>query len=74
MPGARPAADRHLADLVTGWWAGGVRLPAAILTWLHRDEVRDRLYSAFERDHDASWADDLARAYDALAWQVRPDL
>ncbi|MEV0151246.1 MULTISPECIES: hypothetical protein [unclassified Nonomuraea] len=61
-----PAADRHLADLVTGW-AGGARLPAAVLTWLHSDVVRARLYDAFERDHDASWADDLARAYDLLS-------
>ncbi|MGW4475421.1 hypothetical protein ACWENQ_37625 [Nonomuraea sp. NPDC004354] len=63
-----PAADRHLADLVTGW-VRGVHLPAAVLTWLHRDRVRERLYSAFERDHDMPWADDLARAYDVLAWR-----
>ena len=60
------AADRHLADLVTGW-AEGVPPPAAVITWLHRGAVRDRLYVAFERDHEASWADDLARAYDFLA-------
>ncbi|MGW5688949.1 hypothetical protein [Nonomuraea sp. NPDC003754] len=63
-----PAADRHLADLVTGW-VRGVHLPAAVLTWLHRDRVRERLFSAFERDHDTPWADDLARAYDVLAWR-----
>jgi hypothetical protein len=67
-----PAADRHIADLVIGW-VSGAQLPAAVLTWLHRDVVRDRLYCAFERDHDASWADDLARAYDLLSWQVRSD-
>lgn len=63
-----PAADRHLADLVIGW-VGGVQLPDAVFTWMHRSMVRDRLYGAFERDHDVSWADDLARAYDFLAWQ-----
>ncbi|SDJ96162.1 hypothetical protein [Nonomuraea jiangxiensis] len=67
------AADRHIADLVIGW-VGGAQLPAAVLTWLHRDVVRDRLYDAFERDHDAAWADDLARAYDLLSWQVSSDM
>lgn len=67
------AADRHIADLVIGW-VRGAELPAAVLTWLHRDMVRDRLYGAFELDHDASWADDLARAYDLLSWQVRSEM
>jgi hypothetical protein len=67
------AADHHIADLVIGW-VSGVQLPAAALAWLHRDVVRDRLYGAFERHHDASWADDLARAYDLLSWRVRSDL
>lgn len=60
------AADRHLADLVTGW-VEGVQLSTAVIRWLHRGVVRDRLYVAFERDHDAPWSGDLARAYDFLA-------
>ncbi|SPL88275.1 unnamed protein product [[Actinomadura] parvosata subsp. kistnae] len=67
-----PAANRHLADLVTGW-AGGARLPAEVLTWLHGELVRDRLLAAFERDHDSAWADDLARAYDLLGWRAGSD-
>jgi len=31
----------------------------------------DRLISAFARDHDATWADDLAMASDILSWQLR---
>lgn len=60
------AADHHLADLVGGW-VSGVRLSAEVLDWLRRDATRERLHGAFERDHDAPWADDLARAYDLLA-------
>ncbi|MEU6076810.1 hypothetical protein [Micromonospora sp. NPDC047074] len=57
-----PAADRHLAEAVGEMARGsGARTP-----WLRRGAVRDRLCRAFERDHEESWADDLARAYDLL--------
>jgi hypothetical protein len=59
------AADRHLAELVTGCDFAARRV-ATKLTWLRRETVRDRLYRAFERDHDAPWAGDLARAYDLV--------
>ncbi|GAA0967616.1 hypothetical protein GCM10009555_011620 [Acrocarpospora macrocephala] len=61
-----PEADRHLADLVVGWVSGS-HLPDAVLTWLHCDSTRNRLYGAFELHHDTPWADDFARAYDYLA-------
>jgi hypothetical protein len=60
------AADRLLAELVAGW-VRGAPLPAAAVTWLHRQVVRDRLHAGFERDHGCSWADDLAQGYDFLA-------
>lgn len=64
-----PEADRHVAGLV-GAWARGARLPGSVPAWLGRDAVRERLYAAFERDHAADWAGELAAAYDLLA--VRP--
>ncbi|MDG4829060.1 hypothetical protein O7627_07035 [Solwaraspora sp. WMMD1047] len=59
------AADRHLADTVNGPVFVD-RRSATLAAWLRRETVRDRLYRAFERDHDMSWADDLARAYDLV--------
>jgi len=58
-----PAPDRHLAELVNGF-NFAARKPSAVRDWLRRETVRDRLRRAFERDHDRSWADDLARAHD----------
>jgi hypothetical protein len=58
-------ADRHLADAVNGCNFAS-RRPSALGDWLRREIVRDRLHRAFERDHDAVWADDLARAYDLV--------
>lgn len=63
-----PAADQHLAQLVnTGSFAGRRRQVTA--AWVCRDAIRDRLLTAFERDHNAAWADDLAMAYDILSWR-----
>jgi hypothetical protein len=59
------AADRHLADTVNGL-NFAARRSSTLDAWLHRETVRDRLYRAFERDHDSLWADDLAQAYDLL--------
>ncbi|WP_203920703.1 hypothetical protein [Rugosimonospora africana] len=59
------AADRHLADTVNGL-NFAARGPRTLDAWLRRATVRDRLYEAFERDHDSNWADDLAQAYDLL--------
>jgi hypothetical protein len=59
------APDRHLADAVNGH-NFAARKPSTMDTWLRRETVRDRLYRAFERDHESSWADDLAQAYDLL--------
>jgi hypothetical protein len=42
------------------------RRPSAMVAWLRRQSVRDRLHRAFERDHDTPWADDPARAYDLV--------
>lgn len=60
-----PAADRHLADLVAHWVRGS-GLTEAVVTWLRRAAVRERLYLAFSRDVDGVAADDYARAYDLL--------
>lgn len=60
------SADRHLAYTVNNYNFAS-RRPSALGGWLRREMVRDRLYRAFERDQDAVWADDLARAYDLLA-------
>lgn len=60
-----PAADRHLADAVNGL-NDAARGSSTLDAWLRREAVRDRLYRAFERDHDSIWADDLAQAYDLL--------
>lgn len=66
IPG--PAADQHLAQLVnTGSFADRRRKVTA--AWLCREAIRDRLLTAFERDHNAAWADDLAMAYDILGRQ-----
>jgi hypothetical protein len=59
------AADRHLAAAVNGLNFAS-RKSGSLDTWLRRDAVRDRLYRAFERDHESTWANDLARAYDLL--------
>lgn len=60
-----PASDQHLAQLVsTGGFAG--RRCTVASAWVCREAIRDRLLTAFERDHDAVWADDLAVAYDIL--------
>lgn len=59
------AADRHLADAVNGR-SFAARTSSILDTWLRRETVRDRLYRAFERDHESIWADDLAQAYDLL--------
>lgn len=59
------SADRHLADAVNGCNFAS-RRPSDLGDWLRREMVRDRLYRAFERDHDVVWADDLARAYDLV--------
>lgn len=63
-----PAADRHLALLVNEHDFTDPRR-SAITAWLCREAMRDRLLTAFERDHDAAGADDLAMAYDLLCWQ-----
>jgi len=59
------SADRHLAETVNGLNFAAQK-PSALGDWLRRDTTRDRLYRAFERDHNSAWADDLARAYDLL--------
>lgn len=59
------SADRHLADAVNGCNFAS-RRPSDLGDWLRREMVRDRLRRAFERDHDAVWADDLARAHDLV--------
>jgi hypothetical protein len=59
------AADRHLADAVNGL-SFAARKSSALDRWLRSETVRDRLYRAFERDHDSIWADDFARANDLL--------
>ncbi|MET7964045.1 hypothetical protein [Micromonospora zamorensis] len=59
------SADRHLAEAVSSLNFARPK-PGVLGDWLRRDTVRDRLHRAFERDHDAPWADDLARAYDLL--------
>ena len=46
-----PAADRHLAELVSGL-NYGARRPDPLVDWAIRDAVRDRLCHAFERDVD----------------------
>jgi hypothetical protein len=63
-----PAADQHLALLVNGHGFAD-RRRKVVTAWLCREAIRDRLLTAFERDHNAAWADDLARAYDILCWQ-----
>ncbi|MCU1646960.1 MAG: hypothetical protein JWN03_7235 [Nocardia sp.] len=57
------AADRHLAALVNemGWVSDQ---EGAVVAWLRREVVQERLFRAYERDHAAVWADDFARAYD----------
>lgn len=64
------AADRHLAHLVNDHDFAGARR-GALTAWLCREHMSDRLLSAFERDHDTTWADDLAKAHDVLSWQSR---
>ncbi|WP_328522736.1 transposase [Kribbella sp. NBC_00359] len=66
LHGAAP--DQHLALLVNGY---GFADPHRKVTtaWLCREAIRDRLLTAFGRDHDSAWADDLASAYDILRWQ-----
>jgi hypothetical protein len=60
-----PAADRHVAELVSG--LGFTARRADVLrAWVCRAETRDRLLRAFDRDLDRPWADDLARAHDLL--------
>jgi hypothetical protein len=59
------AAGRHLAALVDGT-NFAARRPGPVLLWLRGAPVRERLERAFEADHEAPWADDLARAYDVL--------
>lgn len=59
------AADRHLADAVNGL-NFAASTSSTLATWLRSGTVRGRLYRAFERQHDSTWADDLARAYDLL--------
>ncbi|NYH40736.1 hypothetical protein HNR22_000463 [Micromonospora jinlongensis] len=59
------SADRHLAAAVSSLNFARPK-PGVLGDWLRRDTVRDRLHRAFERDHDAPWADDIARAYDLL--------
>jgi hypothetical protein len=65
-----PAADRHLAQLVSEHNFADARR-RDLTAWLCRKATTDRLVSAFERDHDAVWADDLAMAYDLLSWHPR---
>ncbi|MGW5106720.1 hypothetical protein [Nocardia sp. NPDC004123] len=60
-----PAADRHLALLVNSYIYAD-RRHKVTAAWLYRKTIRNRLLTAFERDHDAAWADDLAMAYDIL--------
>jgi hypothetical protein len=68
IPG--PAADQHLALLVNGHDFAD-RHRKVMTAWLcRREAIRDRLLTAFERDHNAAWADDLARAYDILCWRL----
>jgi hypothetical protein len=60
----RPAADRHLADLVHAWVYAD-DLPEQVVRWLRTPGTRGLLYLAFVRASGAA-ADDLARAYDFL--------
>ncbi|WP_067813038.1 hypothetical protein [Nocardia inohanensis] len=65
---AGSAADRHLAALVTGPLPAD-RAADTVRAWLARDALRQRLFRAYERDHDRPWADDLALAHDiASLW------
>ncbi|WP_067706661.1 hypothetical protein [Nocardia yamanashiensis] len=57
------AADRHLAALVSGSLPQD-RSASAVRAWLARDTVRQRLFHAYERDHELPWAGDLALAHD----------
>ena len=61
-----PAADRHLALLVNRLDSAARRRDTTVIAWLCREATRDRLLTAFERDNDATWADDLVSAYDLL--------
>ncbi|UGT42385.1 hypothetical protein LTV02_02895 [Nocardia yamanashiensis] len=60
---AGSAADRHLAALVSGPLPSD-RDATAVRAWLARDDLRHRLFRAYERDHDLPWADELALAHD----------
>ncbi|HLL65163.1 MAG TPA: hypothetical protein VK453_05385 [Micromonosporaceae bacterium] len=59
------AADRHLAETVTGG-KGGASEHRSLDRWLQRESVRARLERALERDLDRPWAGDLALAHDFL--------
>ncbi|MFF2551558.1 hypothetical protein ACFVUS_11195 [Nocardia sp. NPDC058058] len=63
------AADRHLAEIVRDVMYRPDRMDR-VTAWLRREEVRDRLFRAFERDHAAEWAGEFARAYDLAAMLV----
>lgn len=63
-----PPSDRHLALLVNKH-SFADRRREATTAWLCRQATRDRLLAAFERDHDAVWADDFAIAHDILCLQ-----
>lgn len=63
-----PDADQHLAQLVNDHDFADPRR-GSLTSWLRREATRDRMLTAFERDHNAAWADDLAMAYDLLSWQ-----
>jgi hypothetical protein len=65
-----PAADRHLALLVNELDFAARQRDTTVIAWLCRATIRDRLLAAFERDHNAVWADDLASAYDVLCVQT----
>ncbi|WP_344870658.1 hypothetical protein [Allokutzneria multivorans] len=60
------AADRHLALLVNDFDFRARRADAVVVAWLRRASTRDRLLAAFERDHSAPWADELAAAHDRI--------
>ncbi|MFB8006733.1 hypothetical protein [Nocardia sp. NPDC056000] len=63
------SADRHLAELVREAVYRPDRMDR-VTAWLRRDEVRDRLFRAFERDHAAAWGGEFAQAYDLAAMLV----
>ncbi|MTE13524.1 hypothetical protein [Nocardia aurantiaca] len=64
---AGEAPDRHLAEFVNNTLPS-CRVETVILVWVGRKAVRNRLFRAYEREHEnPEWADIFARAYDLAA-------